>query len=186
MTNTKEIFYRTMTNLIHPAVLGTILVNLIDLLISRKLFASGIFPPIASFALVWYFIVDYWVTMTTFESAPSDYNLWLFVLDIIILVTLFASFYALWIAKSDTYFFATVVFLIILFGCWNGVIGFFNLRDKFSKILILAGLICISPLVVSFWPEFILLNYAIKYTCLTAIMLILSWYTKFTLADLAE
>ncbi len=34
-----------MVNLIHPAVLGTVIVNLIDLLVSRKLFAQPLPDP---------------------------------------------------------------------------------------------------------------------------------------------
>ena len=59
MKNSSNILYRTMTNLIHPAVLGTIIVNLIQGILNGMVFKYGIFPILASLILVWYFILDF-------------------------------------------------------------------------------------------------------------------------------
>ncbi|HOI39048.1 MAG TPA: hypothetical protein PLF11_16945 [Bacillota bacterium] len=56
-TPSRHILYRTTTNLIHPAVLGTLIVNCIQLVLSGGIITKGLFPILASALLVWYFIL---------------------------------------------------------------------------------------------------------------------------------
>ena len=143
-------------------MIPVVIVNLIDLLVSRKLFASSPFPILASVALVWYFILDFWVTTTTFEDDPTEYRPWFFILDIVILITLFGSFHALWTVQNETYFFLTTILLILWFGVWNGLLGVFHRTDSFSQALVFSGLLCAIPAITSLWNSMRLIHVIAK------------------------
>jgi len=145
-----------MVNLIYPAVLGTIIVNLIQAILVGTIFQSGAFPVFASIVLVWYFVLDYWVTMTNFENDTENYRVRYFILDIIILVVLFGSFYYLWSIHSDLWFFISLTILIFLIVLWSVLLtGKFVIKD---------------PIVL-------------KYMSLIAVSISLFFYTKITLYE---
>lgn len=181
MTDSRHIYYRTITNLVHPAVLGTIIVNLIASIINGTLFRFGFFPFLASCILVWYFVIDYWVTMISFEENPSQYRLTYFLLDILTLFVLFGSFYSLWTIHNDVLFFVTIVLLILLVGLWSVLLtGRFEIRDPVYRIQLIVFLSGIAPLIsASLLQQF---HDIVKYSSLIIISICLVFYTKVTLS----
>ena len=181
-TPATHILFRTTTNLLHPAVLGTIIVSLIQLGLSGDILKNGAFPILASSGLVWYFVLDFWVTMIAFEKDPSLYGVKLFLIDILILVLLFAGFYTLWIRPNDFWFFASLVAQILSILIWNLLSGAGSgLRDRLTQLLILCVLMCAIPLFTStFAPAF---HPATRYVVLLGLACFLVLYTRFTLKE---
>jgi hypothetical protein len=186
-TETHNLFFRTTTNLLHPAVLGTIIVNLVQLIFSGELLKDvqvhGLFPLLASAILVWYFVLDFWVTTVAFEKQPGQYGLKPFLTDILILVLLSASFYCLWVTHSDFWFFITVVAQIIGIVVWNSAAGTnpFSLRNRYTQLLLGCALVCAIPILTSAFA--LPVHLAAKYVVLVALTCFLIFYTHLILTD---
>lgn len=169
-------------NLIHPAVLGTIIVNLIQAILTGTLFQFGAFPVLASIILVWYFVLDYWVTMTNFEDDPENYRLRYFILDIFILIILFGSFYALWSMHSDLWFFISLTVLVSLIILWSALLtGKFAFKDPIEKVQIAVLVFGIAPVLSSIVFPNTSAHLVLKYVALIATLIALFFYTKITL-----
>jgi hypothetical protein len=133
LENLNACLYRSMTGLIHPAVCGTILVYFVDALLTGKVSQGGWFAWIASAALAWYIVLDYWVTLVSYEGTegaygPDDYPPAAFLVDLVILVGFFWAYRSLWVTHSDVGFFSSVAVVAALFIAWSA----FPDRDEFS------------------------------------------------------
>lgn len=173
-----------MVNLIHPAVLGTIIVSLIQAILAGTFFQFGVFPVFASLILVWYFVLDYWVTITGFEDTPENYRLRYFILDIFILIVLFGSFYSLWSIHNDLWFFISLVILVALIILWSVLhTGKFAFKDRIEKIQIIILVFGIVPAASSIWFPNTFAHMVLKYMSLIVVSIALSFYTKITLNE---
>lgn len=131
----KHIWYRTMTNLLYPAVLGTLIVKSIDFVLSYQSYITPQFTIIKvafTLALLYYFILDYWVTLIEFDDKQSSYGSKLFAIDLVIILFLYVSFYFLWGNPADpsssdfhlgssnaNCFYITILIVVGLLICWN-------------------------------------------------------------------
>jgi len=184
LTASTQIYYRTMTGLIHPAVLGAIIVNLIQSVLSGAFFKLGSFPIFASIILVWYFIIDFWVIISNFEDTQEEYNVFYFLLDIITLIILFGAFYFLWSLQNDTLFFLSIIFLLIVIIIWSVlIIGKISLKDPIDIIQFSVLAFAVVPFITSIIKPHTNLHLMIKYFSLGAIFIALIFYSKITLKD---
>lgn len=178
-TPVSHIYYRTTTNLIHPAVLGTIIVNFIELIFSGGITSNGLLPIIASAGLIWYFVLDFWVTTIAFEHNPASYTFPLFLLDIAVLIILFASFYFLWKSPDDQAFFATLALQVLAILTWNHVsrLAPCALNNRYTQALLALAVCCCVPVITANAVS-VLTSSAINYVVLGCLFVFLVQYSR--------
>jgi hypothetical protein len=121
--------------------------------------------------------------MIAFEEDPSRYGLGLFVLDVVILGLLFASFYFLWVKPADVGFFTTVALQVVGITTWNSCSGVrrFSLRDRYDQLMVACGAVCAAPAVTALVAAGI--HTIAKYLWWAVMVCFLGYYTKNTLKD---
>jgi hypothetical protein len=151
-------YYRLVTGMLHPAVLGTVVVEAMrhkdDLLQTENWFTS-----VASLLLIWYFALDYLVTVGKFEKDPNSYSLFNFVMEFLLMGLFLWSFIVLLpggeqsqrIAES---FFGLVASQLLVIGIWNLITEFkAGLGNKWVWGVWLVGVVFALLAVVLYWLD---------------------------------
>ncbi len=105
-----------------------------------------------------------------------------FILDIVILIILFGSFYALWSMHSDLWFFILLTVLVSLIILWSVLLtGEFAFKEPIEKVQIVVLIFGIVPVASSIVVPNTSAHLVLKYVALIATSIALFFYTKVTL-----
>lgn len=146
-------YYRLVTGMLHPAVLGTVVVGAMNLG-SELLELRRWFPSLASMLLIWYFALDFLVTTLQFERRPNDYSLPNFLVEILLMVLLLWSFNALWKNAEVHYetFFLLVALQLFTIAIWNRIAeSASGWRNEWVWKVAAAGLVLLLPAYAPRW-----------------------------------
>jgi hypothetical protein len=151
-------YYQLVTGMLHPAVLGTVVVEAMrhkdDLLKPENWFAS-----IASLLLIWYFALDYLVTVGKFKNEPNSYGLSNFVMEFLLMALLLWSFIVLWPGGEPSQriaepFFGLVASQLLVIGFWNLIAEpKAGLGNKWVWVVWLVGVVFALIAVVLNWLD---------------------------------
>jgi len=149
-----EFFFQIIYGLFYPAVLGTILVYVMQDALSSSLFKSGIFPVISLFCLVWYFVLDFYVGFTNFKGDDKNYDLRYTFCDIVVIIAAFIAYYGLWLSHLEFLFFIAVSIIswtLILLDYYDtvDVNEKFEFSSSYDLMLLIFGIVSFGMSIVS-------------------------------------
>lgn len=146
-------YFTLTTGMLHPAVLGTIIVGTLNIG-SDLLRPDRWFSVAGSVILIWYFSLDYLVTVFRYGNCQQKYGPRHFVIEVVLMIFLLWSFNVLWADSDDRYelFFLLASLQLLAIGLWNRLDDpASGWRNEWVWKVIVAGLLLLIPAFASHW-----------------------------------
>jgi len=172
-------YFKLVTGMLHPAVLGSVVVGALNLG-TTLLQPERWFSVAASIALIWYFSLDYLVTVIKYRDCEEKYGPGHFVVEIILMILLLWSFNVLWADLRFQYalFFFLVSLQLLAIGVWNRLDEPANgWHDEWVWKVIVAGFVFLALAIASYRASTDTTPY-LQATGLTLIVWLLTIYTR--------